>query len=91
MQVINNEAKHRFESEIDGHTAVAEYQRRGDTIIFTHTEVPEALAGQGIGGKLVGAALDQTRAAGLRVIPSCRFVASFIERHAEYQSLLAEE
>lgn len=91
LQVKNNEAARRFEAEVGGELAVAEYQRRGDTIIFTHTEVPEELEGQGVGGQLVRAALDQTRASGLRVVPACAFVASYIDRHPEYQALLAQQ
>lgn len=91
LQVTDNEAKHRFEAEVNGHTAVAEYRRRGDTIIFTHTEVPEALAGQGVGGELVRGALDQVRAAGGRVVAACSFVAAFIDKHPHYQSLVANE
>ena len=91
LQVKNNEAARRFEAKVGGELAVAEYQRRGDTIIFTHTEVPDELEGQGSGGELVRAALDHARTAGLRVVPACAFVASYIERHSEYQSLLAAE
>lgn len=90
LQVKNNEAARRFEAEVGGELAVAEYQRRDDNIIFTHTEVPEELEGQGVGGQLVRAALDHAREAGLHVVPACAFVAAYIDRHPEYQSLLAE-
>lgn len=91
LQVTNNEAKHRFEAEVNGYLAIAQYRRQGETIVFTHTEVPEELEGQGVGGKLVRGALEQVRAAGGRVIPACSFVAGFMDRHPEYQSLLAQE
>ena len=35
------------------------------------------------------AALADARAAGRKVVPACSYVAKFIERHREYQDLLA--
>ena len=90
LTVKNNEAEGRFEAAVDGQLALAQYRRNGDSIIFTHTEVPDELQGQGIGGQLIEAALDQARAAGLRIVPRCAFVADYIAKHPEYQSLVAE-
>ena len=56
---------------------------------FTHTEVPDALEGRGIGKRLVKAALDDARAQGLKVVPVCPFVKHYIENHPETQDLLA--
>lgn len=88
--VVNNESASRFEIEIDGRLAVSKYRRRDDTIVFTHTEVPQEFEGQGIGNRLAVAALDFAREEGLRVVPRCRFIAAFIERHREYQDLVDE-
>lgn len=90
LAVKNNEAASRFEAAVDGHTAIAAYQRDADRIIFTHTEVSAELQGRGVGGQLVKAALEQARAAGWRVVPQCPFVADYIAKHAEYQALVAE-
>ncbi len=57
-------------------------------IVFTHTEVPEALEGHGIAAKLAHTALEHARAQRLTVVPLCPFVASYIRRHAEYQGLV---
>lgn len=86
--VIDNKAEAEFVTVVDGHRAVAAYQREGDTIVFTHTIVPEAIAGRGIASKLIRAALDSARDRGLKVIAQCRFVAAFIEKHPEYRGLL---
>jgi len=51
--------------------------------------VPPELGGKGIGSKLIRGALDQVRLDGLKVIPECPFVKAFIEKHADYQDLLA--
>ena len=85
--VVNNESAGRFEIDIEGQLAVSNYRRRDDRIVFTHTEVPEQFEGRGIGNRLAVAALDFAREEGLRVVPRCRFIAAFIERHRAYQGL----
>ena len=69
--VRDNPDESRFEATVDGQLAIAEYVRQGDTIIFTHTFVPEALRGQGVGDQLARHALDQAREQGLKVVPQC--------------------
>lgn len=84
-QVLDNLARHRFELETEHGTAFADYQIDGETITFPHTVVPRAAEGQGVGSKLIAAALDSARDRGLTVIPLCPFVAAYIERHPETQ------
>jgi glutamyl-Q tRNA(Asp) synthetase len=87
--VRNNVEKSRFETTVDGHTAYAAYDLEDPSrIVFTHTVVPDALAGKGIGGKLARFGLDHAREKGLKVVPQCPFVASFIRKHPEYQDLV---
>jgi predicted GNAT family acetyltransferase len=88
VQVKENAAAHRFEAQIGDYLAVAEYRRVGDTITFTHTEVPEPLEGRGIASSLAHTALEQARAQHLTVIPQCPFFASYIRRHPEYAPLV---
>lgn len=52
-----------------------------DHVDFTHTEVDEAYAGQGLAGDLVAFALADVRAAGKRIIPHCPYVAKWIAKH----------
>ena len=66
----------------------ANYQRRGDQVVFTHTEVDPDAEGSGVGGTLVRGALDDVRAHGLRVVPRCSFVRGYIERHPDYADLV---
>ena len=87
-EVRNNEAQQQYELDVEGQLALAAYRLRDGRITFTHTEVPEALEGQGVGSKLVKAALDDARAQGLKVVPACAFVKHYIEKHAEEQDLL---
>lgn len=87
--VRDNRAEQEFELDVEGHRAIAAYQREGGTITFTHTLVPEAIAGRGVASKLIRAALDAARDEGLKVVAQCPFVAAYIERHPEYRGLLA--
>ena len=88
-EVRDDPAHGRYELSVDGGTAFAAYRREGDTLVFTHTEVPPALEGRGIGSALVEGALADVRSRHLRVRPDCPFVAAYFERHAEGRDLLA--
>lgn len=87
--VRDNQGASRYEADLGGQLAVLAYAMRGQTIVLSHTEVPAALEGRGIGGALARFALDDARARGLRVEPRCPFVAAYIERHPEYADLVA--
>lgn len=88
LMVKHNSFAMRFEVEKDGLLAVLEYQLDGGQIVFTHTEVPETLAGQGIASLLARTGLDYARAHFLTVLPLCSFVAGYIRKHLEYQDLV---
>ena len=88
VTVADNEPAQRYEAYVDGLPAFIAYQRRGNRITFIHTEVPKALEGHGIAGKMAQVALDDARAKHLAVIPRCPFVAGYIRRHPEYADLV---
>lgn len=88
LEVRHNTGEDRFEVQAENQIAVLNYTERGNTITFTHTGVPSALEGRGIGSKLVHAGLEYAREKGYRVVPLCWFVAGYIDRHPEYQNLL---
>jgi uncharacterized protein len=91
IPVRDNPAQNRFETEIEGHTAFVDYKRHGDTIWFTHTEVPKALEGRGVGSALAKHVLDYAMTNSLHVVASCPFIAEYIESHPEYGALLASK
>ena len=84
MVVRDNPAQSRYEMDTEHGLAIAVYSRQGDRAIFTHTEVPRADEGKGLGSQLVRAALDDTRRQGLAIVAACSFVAAFLQRHPEY-------
>jgi predicted GNAT family acetyltransferase len=80
-------ARQRFATRVDGHEAVVDYRLDGDTLVITHTGVPEAIGGRGIAGALVRAAMDHARAEGLRVHPACSYAEAWMRRHPDYADL----
>ncbi|MBY0383225.1 MAG: N-acetyltransferase [Xanthobacteraceae bacterium] len=86
--IVNNEAEHRFEMNVEGHIAAAYYELSDGVITFTHTEVPKELGGRGIGSQLAKAALAQARAKELKVVAQCSFMNGYIAKHPEYADLL---
>src|SRR3954470_24567201 len=51
--VRDNKAQKRFELEVEGGLAFANYRLTPTAVIITHTETPRALRGRGIGSELV--------------------------------------
>jgi hypothetical protein len=91
IRVVDNPEENQFQARVGGQVAFVAYLRRGDTIFFTHTEVPAALEGRGLGSLLAKSVLERARAEHWRVVARCPFIAKYIERHPEYQALLRKE
>ncbi|RLP88765.1 N-acetyltransferase [Micromonospora sp. BL4] len=88
--VEDNPAKHRFEILVDDALAgFTPYLLRGDTLVFTHTEVDPRFQNMGVGGALIRGTLDQVRARGATVVAQCPFMAAYIDKHPEYADLVA--
>jgi predicted GNAT family acetyltransferase/glutaredoxin len=89
-EVVDVPEASRYELRLGGHLiGLAAYRRRNGRIAFTHTEVDESCEGRGFGSRLAAAALEAAQEAGLEVVPLCPFIAHYIERHPEYEELVA--
>jgi predicted GNAT family acetyltransferase len=88
-EVRNNAAASRFELEVEGQIAVAIYRTSPGRIIITHTQVPHALRGRGLGSTLVRGTLEWMRAQGFKVESRCPFVSAYLGKHPEFSDLLA--
>ncbi len=62
-----------------------------DKIVIDHTEVNEALRGQGIGQQLVAAAVEYARDTHKKIVPVCPYAKKILEENKEYQDVLAAE
>lgn len=91
LEIRHDHEQHRFEAPVEGAApAVLVYREVSDDVLdYVSTRVPPEARGKGIAGKLVRHALDWARAEGYRVIPTCSYVTAWIERHPDYQDLVA--
>ncbi|MGW8251097.1 MAG: GNAT family N-acetyltransferase [Anaerolineales bacterium] len=87
-QILVNDDELRIETTVNGLLSKIDYQVDGDRIYYYHTEVPPELGGRGIASRMARFALEYARQQGLGVVPLCPFVAAYIERNPEYQSLV---
>jgi predicted GNAT family acetyltransferase len=85
--VRDNAALSRFELDVEGGLAFANYRRAPGTVIITHTETPPRLRGRGIASELVRGALELIRGDGHKVVAGCGFVVDYLRRHPEFSDL----
>jgi predicted GNAT family acetyltransferase len=71
------------DGEVIGHTDYRELTSDGAVTHrdFLHTEVDDAYGGRGLASVLVAEALEDVRAAGLRIVPHCPYVAGWLRKH----------
>jgi hypothetical protein len=81
--------KDRFTIGVDGQTVgFTEFADRDGQRVFTHTEVADDFEGRGLATILIGEALQETRGAGLRIVPVCQMVAGFVEKHQGFADVV---
>jgi predicted GNAT family acetyltransferase len=86
--VRDNKAQSRFELDVEGGVAFANYRMTPAAVIITHTETPRALRGHGIASQLIEGALTLIRADGRKVIAGCGFVVDYLNKHPEYGDMV---
>ncbi|WP_251864609.1 GNAT family N-acetyltransferase [Achromobacter sp. Marseille-Q4962] len=89
ISVVHDPQHTRYTATVDGVVCVLDYQLRGNTMAIVHTGVPSAVGGRGIAAELTRVALEDARTRGLKVQPVCSYAAVYMQRHPEYQDLLA--
>lgn len=87
--IQHDSAAHRFHTEVESARCVLDYTLTSGVMTITHTGVPAKVGGRGIASALVQAALDNARGEGWKVVPSCSYAAAWMERHPQYDELLA--
>ncbi|HAI48132.1 hypothetical protein D3C87_389750 [compost metagenome] len=88
-EVEHDVANHRFQARVQGYLALLDYQIKRRRMVITHTEVPDPIAGRGIAGELTKVALRYAREHKYKVVPACAYAEAFMQRHQEYDDLLA--
>ena len=90
-KLIDNVALHQYEFRIGDLIPRIEYiKTKNGEIYLTHTEVPSALEGKGVGSSLVRLALEDIERQQLRLVPLCPFVAGYVQKHSEWKRLVME-
>lgn len=88
VEVTNNTEAHRFEVNLDGHTAFAEYRLKPGQIVLPHTVVPTAFEGKGVASALARYAFGYARENGLTVIPTCPFMSGWVKKHPDEHDIV---
>ena len=90
-KLLDNVALHQYEFRIGDLIPRIEYiKTKNGEIYLTHTEVPSALEGKGVGSSLVRLALEDIERQQLRLVPLCPFVAGYVQKHPEWKRLVME-
>lgn len=90
-ELTNNEHGRQYEFHIDGLMPKIEYIKAGGKIYLTHTEVPRELEGKGVASSLVVQVLEDIQQKGLKLVPLCPFVISYLKHHPEWDSLVFKD
>jgi predicted GNAT family acetyltransferase len=92
ISVTHHQDLSRFEIYSDDTLAgLLEYIAQGDVHAFTHTIIETRFEGHGLGGKLVGFALETARDKGWKVLPYCPFVHHYMVKNPEFIKLVPED
>ena len=89
--VINNPAEHRFQMALEGDDIAAAYYQidENGNVVLTHTEVPYAYSGRGIGTALATGVFNLIRASGRKAVLKCSFMVRFFATHPQYADVVA--
>ncbi|WP_313565145.1 GNAT family N-acetyltransferase [Mobilicoccus sp.] len=89
VQVRRNDSAGRYEAWLDGRLAgFAAFRESEGVVEFPHTVTEPEFGGRGVASALARTSLDDARAQGRRVIPSCSFYAGWIDKHPDYADLV---
>lgn len=92
MKVHHDREERRFTTPLDGAQARIDYEETSTGAWdLKHTWVPVEHREQGIAGRLVRRVLERADEEGREVVPTCPFVASFIDENPSFERLVAEE
>ena len=90
MDVTDSTDRQRYELLDDGQlVGFIDYRADDALVVMMHAEVDPRFEGKGYGSAMVKAALESVRDSGRSVVPGCSFVRAYIQRHPEWQDLVA--
>jgi predicted GNAT family acetyltransferase len=88
LAISDNQDEQRYEARLgEDLVGYLAYELQPSQIVLVHTQVDRVAKGQGIGSRLVAAALEDIRERGLSTQVACPFVRAFLRRHPEYSDV----
>ncbi len=84
----NNQNLSRFELEISGHIAFANYRLDKKILTIDYVFAPQELRGTGAAGKLMEAISQMAKQENLKIIPVCGYAVAWLKKHKEYSDLV---
>ena len=88
-ELIDNEERHQYEFHIGKYVPKIEHiKTKNGEIYLTHTEVPVALEGKGVGSQLAEKVLKDIEKQELRLVPLCPFIAGYIQKHPDWRRIV---
>jgi uncharacterized protein len=89
ISIRNETGRQRYELALGGTIAAfVNYRPRGGNVELVHTEVLPQYEGRGLGQQLARFALEDVRERGVKAVPTCSYIAKYIQRHPQYQDLV---
>lgn len=85
----NNKELSRYELEVDGHIAYANYRIDANILNIDYVFAPEELRGTGAAGKLMEEIAQMAQKEKMKIIPICGYAAVWMRKHRQYHDLLA--
>ena len=71
---------HRFECQVSGYVAFAEYVLENNVINITKTYVPAPIGGQGIAGQIMQAIFEYAYKHGYNIKGTCTYAAAWLKK-----------
>ncbi len=79
----------RFTISVEGRpVGFTEFADHDGQRVFPHTEVDDEFEGRGLATIVVAEALQATKDDGLRIVPVCKLVAAYVEKHSEFSDVV---
>ncbi|MBK6650676.1 MAG: N-acetyltransferase [Betaproteobacteria bacterium] len=86
---VHDQAKQQFRLTVDKHIALVDYVMHGNKLMLTHSEVPFALRGQGVGKVLVDKTFAYLRDHGLQAHAVCSYIRVVAKRDPQWQEIVS--
>jgi len=77
----DNAKESRYELNVGGNIAWADYRKQGKTLFIDHVEAPQSLRGTGAAGRLMKNVAETADKEGFSITPICGYAAAWLEKN----------